>query len=492
MTVPLLYLKKRHPHRRGRAGLLSQRRQDVSGRERWTQNNKALHSNVQADQEQPPASGRSRVQPDLHIVFRCIANLGGTCEKIARDHGPVNGLSQRDVLLPLKKLASLYQQAAGECLDRSMFSLFAPLHEGAAVEAHSAASPDLRNLLAWPPESAVADAKHAAVACENLDHRRVFPMKRGELPVHDQKTIRRTLLDKDGTIATIRTDTHIVTVASSRRGRHKFVTDVVAKTECVEHVLPVRTAKDKCLPILHLPIVGFPARAPPRIEVHILDPANIVDRIDPDAASQRLACYVANVVALILACIDTEIWIEQLNILHGRIFSTHRNRPRIRCGYAPCILLRVEDTKAVHRTVAVQREKRFPILFLPPTRHEEGCAILARLRLPLVPYTRVRRHAKIGTAERDTLRHIERTAKEVPSRRVIDRATNCPMTRVHRSLEPGRIICTPIPSSTEAHDTLHLWNQGRIALTLGCLRDTRHTQKVHQSSSAAKRKQSSA
>jgi hypothetical protein len=46
MTVPLLYLKKRHPHRRGRAGPLSQRRQNVSGRARWTQNNKALHSNV--------------------------------------------------------------------------------------------------------------------------------------------------------------------------------------------------------------------------------------------------------------------------------------------------------------------------------------------------------------------------------------------------------------------------------------------------------------
>jgi len=43
-------------------------------------------------------------------------------------------------------------------------------------------------------------------------------MKRGELPVHDQKTIRRTLLDKDGTIAIVRTDTDIVIVASSRRG----------------------------------------------------------------------------------------------------------------------------------------------------------------------------------------------------------------------------------------------------------------------------------
>jgi len=32
MTVPLLYLKTRHLHRRGPAGPLSQRRQDVSGR----------------------------------------------------------------------------------------------------------------------------------------------------------------------------------------------------------------------------------------------------------------------------------------------------------------------------------------------------------------------------------------------------------------------------------------------------------------------------
>jgi len=32
MTVPLLYLKTSHPHVRGRAEPLSQRRQDVSGR----------------------------------------------------------------------------------------------------------------------------------------------------------------------------------------------------------------------------------------------------------------------------------------------------------------------------------------------------------------------------------------------------------------------------------------------------------------------------
>src|ERR1700737_2233167 len=208
---------------------------------------------------------------------------------------------------------------------------------------------------------------------------------------------------------------------------------MVSKTECVEHVLPVRTAEGKCLPILRLPIVGFTVRAPPRIEMNILDPANIVDRIDPDAAPQWLTRYIANVMALILARVDTEIWIQQLNILHGRIFSTHRNRPRIRRGYALRILLRVKDTKAIHRAVAVQREEWLPILLPPATRHKERGAILARFRLPFVAYTRVRRHAKIGTLKRDTHRHIERAAKEVSSWRSIHSAATCFIYRIKRS-----------------------------------------------------------
>src|SRR5258705_10842415 len=108
-------------------------------------------------------------------------------------------------------------------------------------------------------------------------------MKRGEFPVHNQKTIRRTLLHNDGAVAVVRTNTDIVAVASSRRGLHKFVTDVVSETEGVEHVLPVRTAEDKCLPILRLPVVSFTMRAPPRIEVNILDP----DRL-PSACGSEL------------------------------------------------------------------------------------------------------------------------------------------------------------------------------------------------------------
>jgi hypothetical protein len=46
MTVPLLYLKTRHQHRRGRAGPLSQRRQDVSGR---AQENKVRFATVRPE-----------------------------------------------------------------------------------------------------------------------------------------------------------------------------------------------------------------------------------------------------------------------------------------------------------------------------------------------------------------------------------------------------------------------------------------------------------
>ena len=40
-------------------------------------------------------------------------------------------------------------------------------------------------------------------------------MKRGELSIHNQKPIRRTLLNKNGAVAIIRTDANIVAVASA-------------------------------------------------------------------------------------------------------------------------------------------------------------------------------------------------------------------------------------------------------------------------------------
>ena len=112
-----------------------------------------------------------------------------------------------------------------------------------------------------------------------LDHRRVGAVEGDELAVGDQQ--RRTgavcSTTTDG-VAIVGADAQEVAVAGARLGLDELVADVVAEAERVEHVLPVGPAEDERLAVLHLPVEQLGPHAPPRVEVDVLDPADVVDR----------------------------------------------------------------------------------------------------------------------------------------------------------------------------------------------------------------------
>jgi hypothetical protein len=102
-------------------------------------------------------------------------------------------------------------------------------------------------------------------------------------------------------------------------------------------------AEDECFAIFILPSIERTVRVPPRVEVHVLDPANIINGIDPDTAAQRLSADVSYVVPFIAAGVDALIRIEQLQIEGRGILAPHRNGPRIGNGISIDNLLGIVD-----------------------------------------------------------------------------------------------------------------------------------------------------
>ena len=63
--------------------------------------------------------------------------------------------------------------------------------------------------------------------------------------------------------------------------------------------------------------------------MHVLDPSDVVDRVDQHAAPQRLAVDIADQVPLVAGGVDAVVGIEQLHVEHGRVLAAHGDRPGI-------------------------------------------------------------------------------------------------------------------------------------------------------------------
>ena len=87
----------------------------------------------------------------------------------------------------------------------------------------------------------------------------------------------------------------------------EFVSDIVAKTKRVEDVLPIASPENERFAVFLLPVVEIGFHAPPRVEVHVFDPANVVDHIDVNSAAQRLALNVADEMPLVVRGVDAVI-----------------------------------------------------------------------------------------------------------------------------------------------------------------------------------------
>src|SRR5882757_7496162 len=211
------------------------------------------------------------------------------------------------MLFSLAKFAALNQDAAGSSLNCGPVSILSPLHKCAIAEADRTLTINLRNLVARPPESAVTYANDSFVCSANFHHGWIIAMKRCKFTICDEESIGSSLFDKDGAIAIIRPDPKEISIAAAGRCFDKFVAGMVAETKCVQHILPIGAAKDEFLAVFCLPLVDPAVRIPPRIKVDILNAANVIDGVDPDATAKRLSGDVPYVVTLILAGIDALI-----------------------------------------------------------------------------------------------------------------------------------------------------------------------------------------
>src|SRR5579863_4823986 len=116
------------------------------------------------------------------------------------------------MLLLLAELATPDQDAPRGCLNRCPVCFFPPLNKRAIAEADSPLPADSRNLIAWPPECAVAYAHNPFVCWAHFNHGGIVTTERSEFGVGDQQSILCGLLDQDGAVAVIRTDSQEIAV----------------------------------------------------------------------------------------------------------------------------------------------------------------------------------------------------------------------------------------------------------------------------------------
>ena len=204
---------------------------------------------------------------------------------------------------------------------------------------------------------------------------------------------------------------------------HEAVAGVIAEAEGVEHVLPVGPAEDERVAVLHLPAEQLRLHAPPRVEMDVLDPADVVDRVDPDAGLQGLALHVADQVPLVAGGVDAVVGVEQLDVEHGRVLAAHRDGPGVGLGHVVDVLVRVVDHHAPERAVGVEREEGGGVFLAGVCGDEERCAVVGRLRHAAVAHAGVRGHRGPDALERHRRGDVQAAREEVvAARRVHDAA----------------------------------------------------------------------
>ena len=89
----------------------------------------------------------------------------------------------------------------------------------------------------------------------------------------------------------------------------------------------------------------------------VLDAADVVDCVDPDAHPQGLALDVADQVPLVGGGVDPLVGVEQLDVEHRRVLAAHGDGPGVGLGHVVLMLVRVVDDHALQCAVGVQGEE---------------------------------------------------------------------------------------------------------------------------------------
>jgi hypothetical protein len=120
-----------------------------------------------------------------------------------------------------------------------------------------------------------------------------------------------------------------------------------------------------------LPREELRLHAPPRVEVDVLDPPDVVNVIHQDAAPQRLPVNVADQVTLVPRGVNAVVGIQQFDREHRRVLAAHRDGVGIWLRLFVRVLVRIVDDHALERAVVVQREERRAVFLARAIRSPE-------------------------------------------------------------------------------------------------------------------------
>jgi len=157
--------------------------------------------------------------------------------------------------------------------------------------------------------------------------------------------------------------------------------------------------------------------------MHVLDPANIVDVVDQNAAPKGLSLHVSDQVPLIMLGVDAVVGVEQFNREHGRVFAAHRNGPGIRGRFFIDLLIRVIQNHAFEGAVMVQGDESSALFVAAPFGDEEGCAIVGWPRRPRAAYAHVGGDRFPHSPQCDRWRHCQVAGKKIDAARGIHLAS---------------------------------------------------------------------
>src|SRR5213078_3936396 len=134
----------------------------------------------------------------------------------------------------------------------------------------------------------------ARIGRADTNHRWVRSMEGDKFTIRNEQTVGSGVFDCQRGETIVRPDAEEVSVTYASLGLNEFVTNVIAEAKCVEDVLPVAAAKDKRFPMLLLPLKQFGLHAPPRIEMDVFNPADVINIIHLNASAQWLAMNIPN------------------------------------------------------------------------------------------------------------------------------------------------------------------------------------------------------
>ncbi len=154
--------------------------------------------------------------------------------------------------------------------------------------------------------------------------------------------------------------------------------------------MPIAAANDEGFTVGLLPLKEFRLETPPRVKVHILDPADVVNVVHVDPAAQGLALHIADQMTFVVRRIDAVVGIQQLDGQDSWILSTHRYGPGIGLRNIVDLLIGIIKDHAFEGAVMAQGDEGGSLLLPAVLCNEKSGSVVGRLGRSYIPHAHMR------------------------------------------------------------------------------------------------------